>query len=241
MAEVQESSEELLLSEIRALDRETLSRRLQEKRSQLSGLRKGDANFDALSREVFLLWNTQRDNNWDMSTDAEVLNQEDYIDPRAFDILLSDVNHELLLGEIASRLGVEYLSSPESLKAAARPNVVSGILFGSNYRPMVNLVVSSKVHKSPRNIIFLVDSGSPHLYLCEKAMEALGFSDHIPRSFDITFDGLSYPAEVSPKVMPDGRPGHFQDINLIGSSFLSKARCTALLDYPNNEVTLTFN
>ncbi len=229
------------LSGVKDLDRASLSLRLHEKRSILSTLSKEHKDFDALSREVFTLWSIQRENNWDMNTDTEVLNQENYIDPKAFDVLLSDVNHELLIGEVSDRLGVVYLSSPlESLAGTVGPSVVRGILFGSNYRPMVNMVISSKVHKRPRNIIFLVDSGSPHLYLCENAMEALGFSDHLPKSFDIVFEGMSYPADVSPKVLPDGRTGHFQDINLIGSSFLSKARCTVLLDYPNNEVTLSF-
>ena len=239
--ENKQSVSDALLSEIKDLDRANLSRRLHEKRSILSDLSKEHADFDALSREAFILWNIQREKKWDMNTDTVVLNQENYIDPKAFDVLLSDVNHDILIGEVSERLGVLYLSSPsESLGVTVGPSVIRGILFGSNYRPMVNMVISSKVHKRPRNIVFLVDSSSPHLYLCDKAMEALGFSDHIPKSFDIVFNGMSYPADISPKLLPDGRAGNFQDINLIGSNFLSKAHCTVVLDYPNNEVTLTF-
>ena len=71
-------------------------------------------------------------------------------------------------------------------------------------------------------------------------MEALGFHDNIPSAFDVLFRGVAYSANISPKVMPDGRPGNFQDINLVGSIFLAKARCALLVDYMENEVTLTF-
>ena len=239
--ENKQNVEDALLSEVKDLDRACLSLRLHEKRSILSSLSKDHKDFDALSRELFILWNIQRENNWDMNTDTDVLDQENYIDPKAFDVILSDVDHELLIGEVSNRLGVVYLSSPpESLAGTVGSSVTHGILFGLNCRPMVNMIISSKVHKRPRNIIFLVDSGSPHIYLCEQAMVALGFTDHLPKSFDIVFKGKSYPANVSPKVLPDGRTGHFKDINLIGSSFLSKAGCIVLLDYHNNEMTLKF-
>jgi hypothetical protein len=78
------------------------------------------------------------------------------------------------------------------------------------------------------------------MYLCEKAMEKLGFTDHFPQSFEILFNGMAFPASISPKIMPDGRAGQFPDINLMGSSFLTKSRALLLADYEKNEVSITF-
>ena len=50
---------------------------------------------------------------------------------------------------------------------------------------MINLVVSLKLFQKDVNVIFLVNTSSPHIYLCEKATEKLGFIDHVPPSFDI--------------------------------------------------------
>lgn len=220
---------------IRSLDRAALNRCIGEKRQQLVTMKKGDIDFAALSMEICYMWAVQRENNWDM-----VIDQSDYIDPRAYDVLLSDVNHNLLISEISDRLGVIYLEAPGggSAPPSAPPQVLHGILYGANMRPMINLVISSKRYKIPRNIIFLVDTGSPHLYLCKAALEALGFLENIPTTFDILFRNIAFEASVSPEIMPDGREGHFRDVNLIGSSFLTKARAKLHMDYAHNEFSL---
>jgi hypothetical protein len=168
-----------------------------------------------------------------------VIDQPDYINPNAYDVLLSDVTHDLLISDISERLGIAYLTAPTESEIAEH-TAVQGILYGSNMRPMINLVVASKRHKQQRNIIFLVDTGSPHLYLCERALEALGFSENIPKTFDISFRGMSFEASMSPRFMPDGRDGHFRDINLIGSNFLTKAGATLHVNYADNELCIEF-
>ena len=119
------------------------------------------------------------------------MDETSYIDPNVYDVDLSDVTHDLLMIDIAERLEVEYLATPEITES---PRSVSGILYGANMRPMVNLVVASKRHKKPINIIFLVDTGSPHLYICEGALAKLGFTENIPKTFDISFRNMSLEA-----------------------------------------------
>jgi hypothetical protein len=131
---------------------------------------------------------------------------------------------------------IEYLSFHGTQCTAE--SSTKGILFGANARPMVNLKIASTKFKKFVNIIFLVDTGSPCLYVCEKAMIALGFSDHIPMSFDVLFNNLSFEAVMSPLVMPNGEVGHYKDINLIGATFLSKARAKLIIDYKINEVIM---
>ena len=167
----------------------------------------------------------------------DIMEPRDFIPPLSYDVLLNDVKHNDLIGPVAERLGIEYLSEQSDVPCQ---KVVEGILYGTNCRPMVNLVVSSKKHRKNINVIFLVDSGSPCLYLCQPAMEALGFSDHIPKTFSMVFNGTVYEAVMSPLVLEDGKGGHFSELNLIGATFLSKSKAKLLIDYSENAVTLNF-
>eukprot|EP00835_Amoeboradix_gromovi_P001756 NODE_87_length_21935_cov_0.397142.p7 type:complete len:263 gc:universal NODE_87_length_21935_cov_0.397142:16837-17625(+) len=174
--------------------------------------------------------------------DFNVMEPREYIKPSSYDVLLTDVKHNDLIGPIAERLGVEYLSQMGGDYKEGQSNV-RGILYGTYYRPMVNLVVASKKFKKFINIIFLVDTGSPCLYICEKAMEKLGFTDHVPETFDLLFDSKTHEAVMSPSFMEiDGKreKGHYHDLNLIGASFLSKERARVAIDYAENTVTLSF-
>lgn len=101
-------------------------------------------------------------------------------------------------------------------------------------------MVSVRRFKKSTNIIFLVDIGSPLVYLYQEALEKLEFSNRIPSSFEILFREMAFPASIIPKDI-DGRPGQFQDVNLIGSSFLSESRAVSLVDYQKNEITISFH
>lgn len=137
------------------------------------------------------------------------------------------------MSEISDRLGVLYLSSVDNTPKDTA--VVSGILFGADCRPMINLAISSKKFKKWINIIFLIDTGSPHIYLCEQAVNALGFGGNIPQTLDIVYRDTTFSASSSPKLSLN-----FQDINLIGSSFLKSALAKLVINYRSNEVTLLF-
>ena len=126
------------------------------------------------------MWRWQREKNWDMSADTEILDQPDYFDPKAYDVLLSDVNHELLFGEIANRFGVEYLSPAPTYVATADNNTINGILFGSNYRPIVNLVIESKKFRQPRNIVFFGRYGITLFLLLRESVGSIGISRQHP-------------------------------------------------------------
>lgn len=160
-----------------------------------------------------------------------LIEPRNFIPPSAYDVLLSDVHFDDLVGPIAERLEVGYLS--EAIQPASQKHV-RGVLYGTNMRPMVNLVVSTKRFKKLVNVIFLVDTGSPCLYLCEQAMEALGFKDNMPETFEMMFEGVPYEAVMSPKT------GHYHDINLIGASFLSLTHACVTVDYLEKIVDVDF-
>ena len=226
---------------IQSLDCSGLNQRIKAKKATFANMNPSDDNYSALSQEICFMWNLQRDKMWDSSEDS-VLESNSFIPPSAFDVLLSDISHELLMGVISERLGVSYLTPPTEEKMNDEKNnpPINGILYGLNYRPMVNLIVASKRHNKWLNIVFLVDTGSPHLYLSENALVELGFNENIQQSFHILFRGRYFEASISPKFLDDGRKAHFPDINLIGSSFLRAAECRLDINYHALEVIMNF-
>ena len=152
---------------------------------------------------------TQKENKYLVALSAYIMSMErscidaneprDYINPLEYDVLLPDVKHKDLIGPISERLEVKYLELVQDFKKSQKN--LEGILYGTNCRPMVNLVIASKKFKKHINIIFLVDTGSPYLYICEKAMQKLGFDvdvENIPSSFNILFENKTHEAVMSP-------------------------------------------
>jgi hypothetical protein len=66
-----------------------------------------------------------------------------------------------IYSSIAERLDISYLKVCDDNLSN---DSIEGILYGTNRRPMLNLVVSSRRFKKPINVIFLVDTRSPCLY-----------------------------------------------------------------------------
>ena len=109
-------------------------------------------------------------------------------------------------------------------------------------RPMVNMIISTTKYKKLVNVIFLVDTGCPqaYIYICETALNTLGFTDHIPCEFDIQFRSGIFKENMSPLVMPNGSQSHFKDVNVLGASFLryASARSELLVDYNKFSFTI---
>lgn len=78
------------------------------------------------------------------------------------------------------------------------------------------------------------------MYVCEQALEALGFTGNIPKTLYVVYRDTTFSASISPKYTPNGMQGHFQDINLIGSALLKSALNNLIVDYRNNELTIEF-
>ena len=139
---------------INSLRRDELDQRLNDKKQELFSMTSDNISFAALSKEVLYMLKLQRQNNVDISMDVDVLDQKDFIDPKAYDVLLSDVNHNLLMNEVSELLSVSYLSPVDIPIESWKTDTLTGILFGLNMRPMINLVISGKRFKKPINIIF---------------------------------------------------------------------------------------
>lgn len=75
-----------------------------------------------------------------------------YIPPQLEDILLTDVNENIVKGDIASQLGVTYLG-----ECGVPSWPCNGIIYGKNRRLFVSLSV--KLKATCKSAIFLVDTG----------------------------------------------------------------------------------
>lgn len=179
------------------------------------------------------------------SDDSIIMDDPDYIQPSQMDILLSDINSVYLHGDLSDLLQVEYLSvvSPEDQTALANQTRVPGKILDRNTRFIINIPCRRESRRndptSPRsalpyrNVFFVVDTGSPHSFLCQEAMEVL---------LPATNDGNPIPRMIRIELYPGGifefhlsPPGsHYSDVNILGGNVL---RTTDLV---SNRRTMSF-
>lgn len=182
------------------------------------------------------------------SQDTVVMDDPNYIPPKDIDILLSDIDSDALHGDLSQLLQEDYLSvlSPETEAERASQKTVQGKILERNTRFIINIPCRHKSQRnnptSPRaalpyrNMFFIVDTGSPHSYLCKEAMEALLDSNNgnpVPRSIIVDLiTGYTSEFHLSP------HESHYSDVNIIGGSVL---RATKLVsDGINQELSLKF-
>ena len=143
--------------------------------------------------------------------------------PYDFDVLLNDI-HESDLHLIAQLDGVSYLN----VSAETVPHFpVEGMIMGGHKRLMVNLLVRLRKANHYRNIVFMMDTGSPYTFLSYSAMEALvGSAHNIPAALRLEIHGTqSMVCYMSPE------DKHFADINLLGTDFLEMKGIQMQMDW----------
>jgi hypothetical protein len=99
------------------------------------------------------------------------------VDPKDFDILITDIDHGKLQHEIAEAVGIAY--HLEATKEDANRIIEAGdcIIYGRNLRTIFPAVVACEMGKA-HWVFFIVDTGSPLTYLsaqvnapaCEKSV-----------------------------------------------------------------------
>jgi hypothetical protein len=154
-----------------------------------------------------------------------VIDSVKFVRPDDFDVLLTDMA-ESDLHLMAQLEGVGYLnvSNAEPLFP------VEGLIMGAHRRFMVNLLVRRRAaaySDNYRNVIFMVDTGSPYTFLSAAAMSALvGPDKNVPSMMRLEIHGnQSIVCYLSP---PDK---HFAEINLLGMDFLEMKRAQLDVDW----------
>jgi len=158
-----------------------------------------------------------------------VLDDVKFMRPSDFDALLNDIN-ETDLFLIAEMEGVPYLN----ISTLQPIFPVEGMVMGTNRRYMVNLLVRRKNTKQYKNVVFMVNTGSPYTFLSKTAMEAMvGPNTNIPSILKLEIQGehsiISY---LSP---PDK---HFADVNLLGMDFLEMKGANIITDWSQKTFVL---
>ncbi|TPX34993.1 hypothetical protein SmJEL517_g02494 [Synchytrium microbalum] len=159
----------------------------------------------------------------DLNPDS-IMDAIGFIDPALQDMMLSDITEEIIQADIARELGVNYLS----LSTATPSWPVEGIVYGENLRAMINLVVQRKECKI--NVIFLIDTESPHTHLTAKAFNALGITENTPSSANVMVHGFAQTVYVS--------TGHFEDVNVLGVAYMRAKGLKLAVDYESLLCTL---
>ncbi len=156
-----------------------------------------------------------------------------YIKPSLQDMLLTDITAKELL-KIAEILEVDYLG-PAAEFPGSFPT--SGFIYGNNNRLMVSLSCRRKKDDSkPINIIFLINTGSPNTFLCEKAMQALVGKPGCNIS-EIMTVMIHSDTVITCHLSPHDK--HFADVNVLGMDFLSKNLLSLSMDYDGESFQLT--
>jgi hypothetical protein len=137
---------------------------------------------------------------------------------------------------IATAMELEYLGPAEP---ASFPGSfpVDGLIWTPNNRLMDNLACrrQTKSDDGPtRNVIFLVNTGSPYTYLCQEAIKSLIGSDNLPQTLFIKIHSEQViQTYISPK-----KNGHFADVNVLRMDFLAKNKANPRLNFFKQTFTL---
>ena len=72
------------------------------------------------------------------------MDSKDFINPSHYDVLLTDVDHTVLVDKVSQELNVNYLTKANDDGIS---HIFNGILFGTNLRPMINLPIPLVVNQ----------------------------------------------------------------------------------------------
>jgi len=138
------------------------------------------------------------------------------------DVLLSDIS-EADLYMIAEMEGERYLNV-----SGGQPTFpVEGMVMGVHRRYMVNLLVRRRNAHAFKNVVFMVDTGSPYTFLSRSAMEAVvGVGNNVPAMLRAEIHGeQSIVCYLSPA------DKSFADVNLLGMDFLEMKGAQMVTDW----------
>ncbi len=152
------------------------------------------------------------------------------IAPNRWDIMLLDLNHTLLVEEVAADLDVEYLG--RTLEVVHLP--VVGTIYGYNNRLMVNFNCRRKSvkHYSWYNVIFLCDTGSPFSFLSKQTMSKLAGRDNPLQHMIVDIGDISLGFYLAQPT------SHFAGVNVLGMDFLLRTDASILIHKASNSFEL---
>jgi hypothetical protein len=98
---------------------------------------------------------------------------------------------------------------------------VEGIIYGACNRLFVNLVVTKR--SVSRNVLFLVDPGSPNTHLREDTFEALGCTESNPSDMLVKINNVGLTVYLSRT--------HYANVDLLGQDFFVSVGARMTINY----------
>jgi predicted aspartyl protease len=158
-----------------------------------------------------------------------MMDAKDYVAVEHFDVLLTDLNAEAI-----ARVEIDDVQHL-SIATNGTPTKLKGTTFGENARILVAAIVTRSSKQSQQqikavNVIMLVDTGSPYVFLTKMTWNSLGVKvEDLPNDQAyVKINGVRVLAHVSSH--------HFEDIDVLGATFLKNCKMT--VDYPEQTAEL---
>jgi hypothetical protein len=85
------------------------------------------------------------------------------VDPKDYDVLLSDMDNNTLRSEVSKRAGIPYLQEASKDEADEVPGEINGFFYGPKSRMILPCVLS--IENKARWVFFIVDGGAPVTYI----------------------------------------------------------------------------
>lgn len=146
--------------------------------------------------------------------------------PEQYDVCLTDVV-DAVYEAAARELGVQRYGQDLTQTTSAFER--RGVIVGVNKRVFVPLPVCTK-GETPLNVIFVVDTASPMTFLQEATLRALGVNSSGPEHV-VEICGTLFTVYLS--------RGRFAHVDVLGQDFLTHARATLAIDYPDLSCVLS--
>ena len=145
--------------------------------------------------------------------------------PNKYDILLTDLKEKDLY-EIGKQLKLEYLADNQ----APMQETLHGIIWGINDRVIVPMVMQLK--GKMKNVLFLVDTGSPKTFVSVKVFAAFQCGEVFQKA-TVGLNGFKLLVNI-----PDSE-SHYTDVNLLGADFLRSVSAVLHVDYGKGQVKIS--
>ncbi|KAF8455263.1 hypothetical protein BDZ91DRAFT_746834 [Kalaharituber pfeilii] len=152
------------------------------------------------------------------------------VDPKDFDVLITDVNDESLRNEISQVVGIPYLAKATEADANEVLKAGHGLIYGRKLRTIFPAAVG---HKGKAHwVFFILDTGAPLTYLSSQASELFGIVEDRPTT--VTIAGYHHAIHRSPET------SHFTEVNLLGADFASQYNVSPWYNYQSGRMKLYF-
>lgn len=147
-----------------------------------------------------------------------------FLRPELFDVMLTDLNHSMMLNISKNSFGFPYNSPTKEVPKFPIKGIVRQQPYGRNF---VSVIISYKRKKI--KTLMIADSGCPFVFLSEQTLREIGIVD------TDAVDGVKVHGVSSTVFMSSN---HFAEVNVLGAAFYSMNSLIVNTNYHLNMVLI---